>query len=90
MLSSGFTNAPITKYLVILLVAVSLLASITEGKHVFWIAIRPHLIDYRQLWRLLIWQLSYANSTEVLFAAATVYGLRVVERIWGSRKFVVS
>jgi len=34
-------------------------------------------------------QLSFTNSTEVLFAVLTFYQLRVVERIWGSRKFAV-
>jgi hypothetical protein len=33
--------------------------------------------------------LSFTNSTEVLFAVLTFYQLRVVERLWGSRKFAV-
>ena len=44
---------------------------------------------YHQLWRVLIYQLCYTNSTECLFAAMTVYNMRVVERVWGSRKFAV-
>lgn len=35
-------------------------------------------------------QACFANSTEVLFAAMTFYHLRVIERLWGSRKFAVS
>lgn len=35
-------------------------------------------------------QLSYTNSTEVLFAVVSFYQLRVMERLWGSRKFAVS
>lgn len=31
----------------------------------------------------------YTNSADVLFAAVVVYQLRVVERIWGSRKMLV-
>jgi hypothetical protein len=36
------------------------------------------------------WPLVYTNSTEVLFSAMTLYQLRIIERLWGSRKFAVS
>lgn len=89
MLASGFTNAPISRLLVIGIVLTSFLASLTDTKYFFWIEIQPHLLRYGQFWRLLTWQLCYTNSTEVLFAAMTLYHLRVVERLWGSRKFAV-
>lgn len=89
MLSSGFTNAPVTRLLVIVVVLNSFLATITDSKVFCWIEVRPHITDYRQLWRFLTWQLCYTNSTEVLFATMTLYSLRVIERLWGSRKFAV-
>ena len=89
MLASGFTNAPASKYLVVAVVASSLLASVTDSKHLFWLAVRPHIVDYRQFWRILTWQACYTNSTEVLFGALTLYQLRVIERLWGTRKFIV-
>lgn len=89
MLASGFTNAPVTRLLVFGIVASSFVASLTDTKYYFWIEVRPHLFDYGQFWRLLTWQLCYTNSTEVLFAAMTFYQLRVIERLWGSRKFAV-
>ena len=90
MLASGFSNAPLSKYLVMAVVAGSLLASITDTKHLFFILVRPHISDYRQLWRCMTWPLVYTNSTEVMFSAMTLYQLRVIERLWGSRKFAVS
>ncbi|KAI4658151.1 uncharacterized protein J4E79_007133 [Alternaria viburni] len=69
MISSGFTNAPVTQFLVFGTVIGALLAAITDSR--FYLHI----------------QLSFTNSTEVLFAVLTFYQLRVVERIWGSRKF---
>ncbi|KAK4543004.1 hypothetical protein LTR36_006002 [Oleoguttula mirabilis] len=87
MLSSGFTNAPVTKALVVGVILASFLASIADIKYFIWIEVRPHLFDYWQFWRLLTWQLCYTNSTEVLFAAMTFYQLRAIERLWGSRKF---
>lgn len=85
----SFTNTPVTRLLVVGVVAGSMLASVLDLKHYFYILIDLHLFRYQQLWRMLIYQLSYNNSTEVLFAAMTLYNLRSVERMWGSRKFAV-
>ncbi|KHO01950.1 uncharacterized protein MAM_00951 [Metarhizium album ARSEF 1941] len=82
-----FTNAPVTRLLVLGLVATSIGASMLDVKHYFYISIDTHLWKYRQFWRLLAYQLCYTNSTEVLFAAMSLYNLRVVERMWGSRKY---
>ncbi|KZF24840.1 hypothetical protein L228DRAFT_243570 [Xylona heveae TC161] len=87
MLTSGFTNAPISKFLLFALVISSLLVSIADIKYLFYIRVVPHLWRYKQGWRLLVWQTCYTNSTEVLFATMLLYHLRVVERLWGSRKF---
>ncbi|KAL8911570.1 MAG: hypothetical protein Q9171_003284 [Xanthocarpia ochracea] len=67
----------------------SILVSITDTKYLFHIQLVPHLARYRQFWRLLIWQSCYNNSGELLFAVMTLYNLRVIERLWGSRKFAV-
>ncbi|EMF13529.1 uncharacterized protein SEPMUDRAFT_163217 [Sphaerulina musiva SO2202] len=87
MHASGFANAPVTRVLVIATVVISFLATLTDTKYYAWIDIRPHLFDYHQFWRLFTWQLCYTNSTEVLFATMTLYNLRVIERLWSSRKF---
>lgn len=92
-MSSGFAAAPITKGLIAYTVAASLIASATDTKYYFNILIIPHLFGKSysgQWWRLLAWPLCYTNSTELLFAAMTLYQMRVVERIWSSRKFAVS
>ncbi|KAJ4262636.1 hypothetical protein NW757_000890 [Fusarium falciforme] len=83
----SFTNAPVTRLGVLCLIAGSILASVLDVKHYFYIIIDTHIWRYRQLWRPLAYQLCYTNSTEVLFAAMSLYNLRIVERMWGSRKF---
>ncbi|KFH41615.1 DSC E3 ubiquitin ligase complex subunit-like protein [Hapsidospora chrysogenum ATCC 11550] len=83
----SFTNAPVTRLLVLGLVGSSILASILDIKHYFYILIDTHIWRYRQLWRLLAHQLCYTNSAEVLFGAMTLYNLRAVERMWGTRKY---
>ncbi|KAI7235508.1 hypothetical protein KC330_g4277 [Hortaea werneckii] len=87
MITSGFTNAPVTKLLVFGIILTSFLATLTDTKYFFWIEVRPHLLDYAQSWRLLTWQVCYTNSTEVLFAGMSLYQLRIIERLWGTRKF---
>ena len=86
----SFTNAPVTRLLVLGVVSASIGASLLDVKHYFYILVDTHLWRYRQFWRLLGYQLCYTNSTEVLFAAMTFYNLRIVERMWGPRKYAVS
>lgn len=85
-----FTNAPVTSLLVLGLISASIGASMLDVKHYFYISIDTHLWKYRQFWRLLTYQLCYTNSTEVLFSAILLYNLRIVERMWGPRKYAVS
>jgi hypothetical protein len=90
MLTSGLTNAPITKLLLIYTIASSIALSILDIKHLASIRVSPHVWPYAQFWRLATWQLAgFANSTEALFAAMLAYHLRVVERAWGKRKLAV-
>ncbi|KAF2812103.1 uncharacterized protein BDZ99DRAFT_496620 [Mytilinidion resinicola] len=87
MLTSGFTNAPVSRFLVFWVVTGALLASLTDTRYYLHIEVVPHLWGYGQWWRAVSWVACYTNSSEVLFAAMTFYHLRVIERLWGSRKF---
>ncbi|CAI7568827.1 unnamed protein product [Penicillium glandicola] len=87
MLTSGLTNAPLTKALLIYTIASSVALSLFDIKHLAVIYVSPHFWPYAQFWRALVWQVvGFTNSTEALFAAMLVYHLRVVERAWGKRK----
>jgi hypothetical protein len=86
----SFTNAPVTRALVLGLVAASVAASLFDVKHYFYILVDTQIFRYRQTWRILVYQLCYTNSSEALFASMILYNMRVVERIWGSRKYAVS
>lgn len=85
----SFTNAPVTRALVLGVVALSIAASLFDVKHYCYIVVDTHLLRYRQVWRALTYQLCYTNSSEVLFACIILYHMRVVERIWGSSKYAV-
>jgi len=111
MISSGFTNAPVSQFLVFSTVIGALLATLTDTRYYLHIQVVPHIWGYGQFWRFLTWQACisiyrgagmhtltwtcpfpqtcFTNSTEVLFGVLTFYQLRVIERLWGSRKFAV-
>ncbi|KAJ5814957.1 hypothetical protein N7474_006734 [Penicillium riverlandense] len=87
MLTSGLTNAPLTKALLVYTIASSIALSLFDLKHMAAIHVSPHFWPYAQFWRAAVWQVAgFTNSTEALFAAMLVYHLRVVERAWGKRK----
>jgi len=85
----SFTNAPVTRSLVLGTVALSITASLFDIKHYFYISVGTHIWRYRQLWRIFTYQLCYTNSSEVLFAAMALYNVRSIEQLWGSRKYAV-
>lgn len=75
MNSSGFADAPISKYLLLWIVSASILASFTDMKHYFYIQVVPHLRQYKQIWRLLIWPVSSGHmllSSKCIAAKLTI------------------
>ncbi|KAK4933266.1 hypothetical protein LTR66_015914, partial [Elasticomyces elasticus] len=86
--SSGFTNCPVTLSLIAGLIGTSIGASVLDIKHYIPIQPTPHLWPYLQLWRIGTYQMAYTNSSELLFAAALLYQMRVLERLWGSCRFI--
>lgn len=89
MISSGFTNAPVSQFIVFSVVIGAVVATLTDTRYYLPIAVVPHIWGYGQLWRFVTWNWVFTNSTEVLFGVLAFYQLRVIERLWGSRKFLV-
>jgi hypothetical protein len=89
MISSGFTNAPVSQFIVLSTVIGALVATITDTRYYLPVAVVPHIWRYGQFWRFLTWTWVFTNSTEVLFGVLAFYQLRIIERLWGSRKFLV-
>ncbi|KAL7775011.1 hypothetical protein CFE70_005927 [Pyrenophora teres f. teres 0-1] len=56
MISSGFTNAPVSQFLVFGTVIGALLASVTDTRYYLHIQVVPHIWGYGQFWRFLSWQ----------------------------------
>ncbi|WBW71426.1 Golgi Dsc E3 ligase complex subunit Dsc2 [Schizosaccharomyces osmophilus] len=90
-MSSSSNNVPanmeITKFLLIGISTAAVVAGVFGLKPYFHINYTLHLTSHYQYWRLLIWQLVYWNSTEVLQALFILYQARDVERLLGSNKY---
>jgi hypothetical protein len=91
MQGSGFEDAPVSQLLVGYTIVSAIIANLANTKHAFYFYLFPGSLWTRPFfWKLFTWQTYYANSTEVIFSAMTFYNLRLIERLWGSRKFAVS
>jgi hypothetical protein len=62
MISSGFTNAPVSQFLVFGTVIGALLATLTDTRYYLHIQVVPHIWGYGQFWRFLTWQVSFAET----------------------------
>ncbi|KAJ4295326.1 hypothetical protein N0V90_007337 [Kalmusia sp. IMI 367209] len=56
MITSGFTNAPVSQFLVFATVIGALAASLTDTRYYIHIQVVPHIWKYGQFWRFLTWQ----------------------------------
>lgn len=56
MITSGFTNAPVSRFLVFGTVIGALVASLTDTRYYIHIQVVPHFWRYGQFWRVLTWQ----------------------------------
>jgi hypothetical protein len=61
MISSGFTNAPISRFLVFFTVAGALLATVTDTRYYLPIAVVPHFWGYGQVWRAGLWTVRFLS-----------------------------
>lgn len=62
MISSGFTNAPVSQLLVFGTVITALLATLTDTRYYLHILVVPHIWGYGQFWRFVTWQVRLATT----------------------------
>ena len=88
MQTPGLSSVPLTRLLLLFVPLSALLTTSLALKPYVPISPSPHLYPWLQFYRLVTYQLSYLSSSEVLFATVLVYHLRVLERLFGTRKYV--
>ncbi|KAI8369886.1 hypothetical protein EDC96DRAFT_543050 [Choanephora cucurbitarum] len=85
---AGFYNVPVTKFLVLFVGMSSILAAIFNLKQYFHLQLTPHITLHHQFWRLFTSHVAFGNSGDVFFGSLLLYTLRVIERQYGSAKYI--
>ncbi|KAI8362649.1 hypothetical protein BD560DRAFT_288681, partial [Blakeslea trispora] len=83
-----FYNVPVTKFLVLFVGGTSILAAIFNMKQYFHLQLTPHITLHHQFWRLFSSHVAFGNSGDVFFGSLLLYTLRVIERQYGSAKYI--
>ncbi|BGP29401.1 hypothetical protein JCM10296v2_001140 [Rhodotorula toruloides] len=88
MSMSSFAGAPVSKALLTVTVACSIVAAVTSTQHLFHLTLVPHLLRDHQFYRLIAHHFVYANSAELLLGTLLLWQTSAeVERLFGTRKF---
>lgn len=86
--ASGFADTPVTKLWIYFSLCMPIFVSLAESQYLFDLAIDPQLLKWGQWWRLITNQLIYTNQSEALLSTMLIYNMRVVERFYGTRKYL--
>ncbi|SCU93761.1 LAMI_0E15500g1_1 [Lachancea mirantina] len=84
----GLWNFPISKTLMIATIAIPLVASVADLKYWFLVEYQPFIKEYKQYYRLVIFQLGAINESDAALLALLWYKFRHLERLFGSRKYL--
>ncbi|KAI8076884.1 uncharacterized protein BX664DRAFT_344168 [Halteromyces radiatus] len=85
---AGFYNAPVTKLLVVSIGVLSILGSILKLKPYYQLQLFPHITIHHQFWRLITCQIPFTSSGDVFFGTMIIYSMRIIERQFGTSKYV--
>eukprot|EP00741_Cyanophora_paradoxa_P016060 tig00000042_g15504.t1 len=83
---SGFSNAPVTKALLLLCGGTSVVSSLLNARYVLSLDVRQ-LMQKFQLWRLFTHNWLFLSPGELLFGMLLLYYFRIFERQMGSSKY---
>lgn len=86
--ASGFADTPVTKLWIYFSLCMPIFISLAESQYLFDLAIDPQLLKWGQWWRLITNQLIYTNQSEALLSTMLIYNMRVVERFYGTQKYL--
>lgn len=87
---AGFKDTPVTKAWICFLLVAPIVVSLLQVQYIFDLAVSPYLTVWHQWWRVPLNQSIFVNQSEIIIAILLLYNLRVIERLIGSAKFLVS
>lgn len=84
----GLAKFPVTKVFMVATVLAPLAVSMTNSKYIFLLHYDPFLLEFGQYWRLLTFQLSCVNESDMVLVLLVWYVFRHLERLMGSYKYI--
>lgn len=84
----GFTNTSVTRAICLASTVLAITLSVLDSKYLVRLTIFPALVDYKQYWRVLTYQLSVVNESDYLLTCFLWYYFKNLERFFGSRKYL--
>lgn len=85
---AGFEYAVCTKLLIYSILGVSLLAGIYDLSAFLDLRVSPHITKEFQFWRLFSYVICARTSSEILLGLLLIYQFRILERLYGTFRFV--
>ncbi|KAI8967879.1 hypothetical protein BDF20DRAFT_897590 [Mycotypha africana] len=85
---AGFFNTPVSKGFVLFIGGCSIITAILKSKQYFYLQLEPHLTVYYQYWRIVTSHMAFGSSGDLFFGILLLYALRVLERQYGSSKYI--
>ncbi|CEP60039.1 Dsc2p LALA0_S01e01618g [Lachancea lanzarotensis] len=84
----GLSSFPVTKLCTLLSLGIPVFASVAGVKYWFLLYTDPFISTYKQYYRLMTFQISAVNETDVILITLIWYYYRHLERLLGSRKYL--
>lgn len=85
----GFEGAPATRVLFFLMLVLPIAVSMWGFAHRLNLQIEPFILPWHQFSRLLLNQRAFVDQGSIMLAALIVYCARSIERILGTRRYVL-
>ncbi|KAI9020786.1 hypothetical protein CLU79DRAFT_755499 [Phycomyces nitens] len=86
--ATGLYNVLVTKALILWIGGCSVIVALFQQKMFLHLQLRPHLTVHHQFWRLLTSHCAFTNSGDLFYGMLILYAMQVVERHFGSAKYV--
>lgn len=88
VIPKGYKHLPVSAAVTVAMIVIPLAGSIFDAKPYFLLAYEPFLNEWRQYWRLLIFQTQFQNESQMALGVVLfTWNYKALERVFGSYKF---
>ncbi|KAJ2659276.1 hypothetical protein IWW48_003613 [Coemansia sp. RSA 1200] len=85
--ANGLAGAPLTKLWLYVVLLGTMVTTTMNWRHYMRLRVVPYIVRDWQVWRCATSLVSFSTYTELAIGMLVIYQLRVVERVFGTRKY---